>query len=293
MRFFSSVFTCLVISGNVFLALACSTTRLASELEPARPAYDLSCQLSIEDGKTLHIYVQSLSDVSPEISPSNSESAVSMKPGIDTLIHGYIKNKSGTVVASQRQLHEARDVLAESAASFQIAGKSIQVSGLPAPMISAAGGVGACVQIFQTAGSNERSPRCNAIGTPSQGWYLGGKLLRHDRGCHASVLSCGLAKSEGWFVQRKLDRVLLAKESCSWQKEVPQCTQKNGIKGWHLRDRLVARDDECGGKVAECGFTAEGHGWVAFKRSLPRFYAEGRCRSPSKTSATEPNISAH
>jgi len=51
----------------------------------------------------------------------------------------------------------------------------------------------------------QRRANCSGIGTPAQGWYLSGKLIKHDSNCHTSDMRCSFpfSQSERWVVYDK------------------------------------------------------------------------------------------
>lgn len=119
---------------------------------------------------------------------------------------------------------------------------------------------------------------CNAIGTPSQGWYANGRLVKHSTSCNMEVLACGTSNEhEGWFVQRKIDRVRVAAEQCAWRREKPVCKNKDGTSAWFLGDRLIARDDECHQKSIECVPSPKYEGWFTYRRSEPQLLVASGC----------------
>lgn len=144
----------------------------------------------------------------------------------------------------------------------------------------------------QSSNSAKSSASCNAIGTPSQGWYANGKLLKHSHSCNTEVLACGSAENkEGWFVQKKMGRVRVAEERCAWRREKPVCKKNmDGTSGWFLSDRLVARDDECSKKSIECTPSTKNEGWFTFRKSDPQLLMASGCNSLPSHQKTAKNL---
>lgn len=146
------------------------------------------------------------------------------------------------------------------------------------------------VLLSQSLASIRSGATCNAIGTPSQGWYVNGRLVKHSRSCSTEVLACGTDQmQEGWFVQKKVERVRVTAERCSWRKEKPICKTNNGTSAWYLGDRLVARDDECRQKDIECVPTVKTEGWFTFKRSDPQLLVASECGVKTLSQKTAKN----
>ena len=148
------------------------------------------------------------------------------------------------------------------------------------------------ILLSQNSSSAKSNASCNAIGTASQGWYANGKLLKHSHSCNTEVLACGTAQDkEGWFVQKKIERVRIAEERCAWRREKPVCKQiTEGTSGWFLSDRLVARDDECARKSIECTPSAKNEGWFTFRKSDPQLLVASGCNGLPTSQRTAKNL---
>ena len=136
-----------------------------------------------------------------------------------------------------------------------------------------------CVQLLtNTKATTSNSASCNASGTPASGWYQSGRVLQHSSNCGNETLSCGAAPKSGWYVQKKTQRVLAKSEKCGWMRETPLCKSGALATGWHIGERLIARDDECSYKQMECGSTGtKQEGWYVFERSSPQLLIASPC----------------
>ena len=138
-----------------------------------------------------------------------------------------------------------------------------------------------CVQLLTNSKSpTARPPTCNALGTPAQGWYQSGKLIQLSANCAHEALFCGAMPAPGWYIQKKTQRILAKPELCGWVRETPICKTGPGATGWHLGDRLIARDDECAYKHMECARSGTRlEGWYIYERSSPKLLAAGSCHT--------------
>lgn len=252
--------------------LSCKTTS-ASDQKSTSSSFDLSCEIPSDANQKTFVYIQTLSDL------EEGNTGTSRK----TLIEWQQQQKTsaGIAVTSERQIFPY-NVLQDEQTDLLWKGKGFQLSMTPTPTVKSSTKVGTCTQIWSKKAA-VITPRCNAVGTSAQGWYAGGKLVRYDKNCHTATLACGASDSQGWFLQKKTNTVMVHKERCSWQKTTPACTTRSGITGWYLKDRFVAKDDDCHGKSIECSSSSDGEGWVSYKRSLPQFYAEAKCLESVKT----------
>ena len=137
-----------------------------------------------------------------------------------------------------------------------------------------------CVQLFSRSKATPVKPAsCNATGTPAEGWYQGGRIIQHSHSCTGDTLTCGMTPTAGWYVQKKTHRVLAKGEKCGWVRETPVCKSGSMATGWHLNDRLIARDDECSYKHMECASTgSKQEGWYVFEQSSPKLLISGACQ---------------
>jgi hypothetical protein len=138
-----------------------------------------------------------------------------------------------------------------------------------------------CIQLITNSKTTTAKPAsCNAAGTPAQGWYQSGKILQLSSSCNNEHLYCGIAPNPGWYVQKKHQRILAKGERCGFQRERPICKSENSITGWHLGDRLLARDDECSYKQMECSEVgSKKEGWYVYERSMPSLLIASECQN--------------
>lgn len=138
-----------------------------------------------------------------------------------------------------------------------------------------------CVQLLTNAKiPTAKQASCNAAGTPAQGWYQSGKILKLSSSCANETLFCGAYPSPGWYVQKKSQKVLAKAERCGFQREMPVCKTSQSITGWHVGERLISRDDECSYKQMECaGAGTKTEGWYVYERSTPSLLVAGSCHS--------------
>ncbi|MCX6126728.1 MAG: hypothetical protein NTV34_18515 [Proteobacteria bacterium] len=276
MRFIIKAATSIAI-----VSLSCSTT----SKNPAKnslpgPEIELLCQTPVEGNHTMHLHMQTLYKKGAEVEQI-----------ADTVIEWTIKTSKGISIEADRTIIENRNLVGHMGEDFRLGKRDLRIKQDSIPILVSSQGQGQCTQIFVSSPLSEKFPQCNAVGTPSQGWYLGGRVLSHNKTCNAETISCGISTREGWHIQKKFNRVLLAKERCLWSKARPQCVGKNNIVGWYLDNRLIARDDECIGKSIECTKIKEGEGWFSFKRSSPLFFAEAKCFDSVGRSASIPESS--
>jgi hypothetical protein len=152
-----------------------------------------------------------------------------------------------------------------------------------------------CVQLLTSSKSVPAKPAsCNAAGTPAEGWYQAGRVIQHTRNCSGDTLTCGMTPTPGWYVQKKTQRVMAKSEKCGWVREMPVCKSGSTATGWHLNDRLIARDDECSYKQMECAETGtKKEGWYVFERSSPKLLISGACQSGRDTASRDISYLAH
>ena len=152
-----------------------------------------------------------------------------------------------------------------------------------------------CVQLLTNSKTTPVKPAsCNASGTPAEGWYLGGRVIQHTHSCSAETLTCGLTPTQGWYVQKKTQRVLAKAERCAWLRDTPICKSGITATGWHLNDRLIARDDECSSKQIECARTgSKKEGWYVFERSVPKLLISGACQHGRDSTNRDISYLAH
>jgi hypothetical protein len=138
-----------------------------------------------------------------------------------------------------------------------------------------------CVQLLTNSRtSSAKPPSCNALGTPAQGWYQSGKMIQLSATCEREALFCGAAPTPGWYIQKKTQRILAKSERCGWLRETPVCKTGVTATGWHVGERLIARDDECSYKHMECvGIGTKAEGWYVYERSSPKLLVAGSCHS--------------
>jgi hypothetical protein len=144
----------------------------------------------------------------------------------------------------------------------------------------------ACVS-FLTSDENSiaKPATCNAQGTPAEGWYQNGRIIKLSGNCRHEILSCADGGQQGWYLQKKTQRVLAKLEKCSWVSEKPQCVAGAQATGWHLGDRLISRDDDCAFKHIECGATdTKKEGWYVFEHTKPKLLISGNCRTSREIS---------
>lgn len=195
---------------------------------------------------------------------------------------------SGGAVFQTGKIQAATEELSQRTASITAKNLSARLAFNETPVIRIGDQVASCM-VLRSQVSNAS---CNAIGTASQGWYANGKLLKHSRSCNSEVLACGNVESkEGWFVQKKINRVRIAQEHCAWRKEKPMCNRSSdGTSGWYLSDRLVARDDECDKKSIECIPSAKNEGWFTYRKSDPQLLIASGCNGLSPNQKTAKNF---
>ena len=152
-----------------------------------------------------------------------------------------------------------------------------------------------CVQLHTNSTAVPVKPAsCNASGTPAEGWYHGGRVIQHTRNCSVDTLTCGLTPTPGWYVQKKTRRVLAKSERCAWLRDTPICKSGTNATGWHLNDRLIARDDECSSKQIECAGTgSKKEGWYVFERSVPKLLISGACQHGRNSTNRDITYLAH
>jgi hypothetical protein len=138
-----------------------------------------------------------------------------------------------------------------------------------------------CVQLLTNSRApSAKPPTCNALGTPAQGWYQSGKIIQPSARCDREVLFCGATPTPGWYIQKKTGRILAKAERCGWIRDTPVCKTGTTATGWHVSDRLIARDDECSYKHMECvGIGTKAEGWYVYERSSPKLLVAGACHS--------------
>lgn len=229
---------------------------------------ELICRTTIQDHKIIQLHA-TLTEAKNTTAPSQM------------IISWKVMSISGGTFQSGQYIPNEEE-RGERQASFSIENHKVQLNFTSAPSIESSGTSTPCTVLWtqvQTSSGLKTLAACNAVGTPAQGWYVNGQLLKHSRSCNTEVLACGNAPNqEGWFVQKKVDRVRIADERCAWRKDKPVCKTKDGFSAWYLDERLVARDDECHQKSIECGSTpSKGEGWIAFKRSEPQLFTIGSC----------------
>ena len=268
------------VTSIAMVSLSCKTTSQNTAKSLPVPESELLCQAPVEGNHTMHIHMQTLHK-----GGTDSEQIA------DTIIDWTIKTSTGISIEADRTIIENKNLIGHKEEDFTLGKRVLRMKEESYPILVSSQGQGQCTQIFVSSPISEKFPQCNAVGTPSQGWYLGGRVLAHNKTCNAETISCGISTREGWHIQKKFDRVLLAKERCTWSKDRPQCIGKNNIVGWYLDNRLIARDDECVGKSIECSKIKEGEGWFSFKRSSPLFFAEAKCIDSVGRSAKIPGSS--
>lgn len=261
------------------LATSCQTSQTKSHAQNATLHSELVCSAKIDDLR--QVQLTSHVDTLPESKVSDITTE-----WVITTQNGAIL-QSGTVVSSQVKTHKPL--------SLDLNGIDVVVSHDTQPTLKTDQETAVCTHLWM-GGSDHKSTAasCNAIGTPAQGWYAGGKLIRHTRNCSEEVLSCGSSPQEGWFVQKKTERVLITSERCAWMREKPQCQNRSGISGWYLGERLLSRDDECRSKVIECNSLGRNEGWIAYKKSTPKLYSADSCFAHKPNSvAQKTSANAH
>lgn len=267
----------------VLAAFSCKTTQTVSEVNSESNisrVSELICRSPIQDQKTFH--------VSASLTETDNASAAS-----HMLLHWKITNSAGGVYESGQYTATSEELTTHQA---DIHAEKIQArfNFTARPTLEIGETIAPCTILWtqiQSPTGLKSIATCNAIGTPAQGWYVNGQLLKHSRSCNSETLACGSDPTgEGWFVQKKVDRVRLVDERCSWRKEKPVCKTKEGFSAWYLDDRLIARDDECHQKSIECNSTpSRGEGWIAFRRSEPQLLSAGACSPTGKGPKTAKN----
>ncbi len=141
-----------------------------------------------------------------------------------------------------------------------------------------------CVFFVSSDTEKADTAACNAQGTPAEGWYYDGRIIKLSATCNKEMLSCSEGKNSGWFLQKKKQVVLAKLEKCGWTQELPTCRSGSLATGWHIGDRLISRDDDCSYKHIECGKqTTKKEGWYVFEHTKPELFLSENCKPNRET----------